>query len=323
MINLLEAIRTAILFTCLAIPALSLADELAASRLVMEAKQALDEHYGDRAQLTLAAGLLSRALAESKDNAEMYVQAARLTIKGGHVVAMQFRPGTLQAYGELLDRALALDPNNAKAHILKAEYLHGIGAFGLSIAELDKAKDTGTKDSWLLIGYGRSYRSTGELEKSFNSYAEARARGAGENLEQRNAYVAALNGLATFAAAKFDESALRELQDEILKARDPRDAWALGSLAESLVRAGMFGDAIEVSREALRTMNYGAGRLTLAAALFGKAAELTLGGKPDLAAPLINEARSYGFDKTAVFRSFTFGTKKIVDLIPTLETLVQ
>lgn len=323
MTRLTRTIRVAITSTLLALPSIALADAGKAAQLALEAKQALDAHYGKQAQLALAAELLARALVEDKENAAIYVQAARLTAKGGHVVATQFRPGSLDAYGELLDRALSLDPNNAKAHILKAEYFHFKGSPASERAELDKAKETGTKDPWLFVGYGRLYGSTGEFDKALASYSEARRRGPGESLEQRNAYVAALNGLAALAAATGDEKSLLELMDATRKGRDPRDAWALGDLSESLVRACMFDEAIAVGREALQTMNYGAGRLTLTAALYGKAAELTLAGSRGLAAPLAQEARNYGYRKASVLSRFDFRKAKAARLLPVLETIVD
>jgi tetratricopeptide (TPR) repeat protein len=223
----------------------------------------------------------------------------------------------------LLERALSLDPNNAKAHILKAEHFHYKGAYTSEHAELDKAKETGTNDRWLLIGYAGFYRSTSDFQNALRSYSEVRRQGPGESLEQRNAYIAALNGLADFATAVADEKTLRELIGAIRKDRDPRDAWALGNLAISLVNACMFDEAIAVSREALQTMNYGAGRMTLAAALFGKASELTLAGKPDIAAPLIREARDYGYDKSSMLGYFEMRTPKIARLRPALEALIK
>jgi len=323
MINFRSALMTVILAAYLAPLSNGIAAPASAGQLALEAKEALDTYYGNQAQLTRAAELLSRAIAENKGDASVYVQAARLTIKGGHVVATQFRPGTVDAYGELLDRALSLDPRNSKAHILKAEYFHYKGDYVAERAALDKAQETGTKDAWLLVGYGRLYLGLGDVNRAFAYYSKARARGPEKSLEQRNAYVAALNGLAALAADSGDEKALRELIDATRRGRDSRDAWALGNLASSLLWAGMFDEAIALSREALRTMNYGAGRLTLTAALFAKAAELTLAGKHAAAAPLLSEARDYGYSKSAMSGHFNVGTAKVAPLLPILKTIIE
>lgn len=168
--NLYHALATTVLAACLAFPHSCFADPTSAARLAVEAKEVLDAHYGNQAQLERAAGLLTRAIAENKDDASIYVQAARLTIKGGHVVATQFRPGTLEAYGELLDRALSLDPRNAKALILKAQFLNLSGDHDAERAALDKAKETGTRDAWLLVGYGKLHVGIGDLKKAFSYF---------------------------------------------------------------------------------------------------------------------------------------------------------
>ena len=294
------------------------------TQLALQAKEALDAHFGSRENLDRAAGLLRRALDEDDSDATVYVQAARLTIKGGHLVSSRFRPGTLEAYGELLDRALALDPGNAKAHILKAEYFHLGKNYAAERAELDKANATGTRDSWLLIGYGRHYETMRAQDQAHAIYEEARARGPGASLEQRNAFVAAVIKLASFAARANDRSTVRSLAQLARNERHPRDAWTLGSAANSLVRVGMFDDAIAITREALRVMNYGVGRLTLVTALYGKAAQLTLIGKRQEAAPLIQEARSFGYSRAAILDRFACCSGPVTaSLMPTLDAIVQ
>lgn len=201
-----------------------------------------------------------------------------------------------------------MDPDKAKARILKVEYFHPKGSYASERAELDKARATGTTDSWLLVGYGRFFRRMNDLETALHHYSEARLRGPGTGLEQRNAYVASLNGLASLAAQTAEEGTLRQLIQATRDARGKRDARALGELARPLVIAGMFDEAIGVAREALQTMNYGVGRLTLTAALFGKAAELRAAGKPRLAAPFLKEARGYGSDRESVLGYFAYGT---------------
>lgn len=301
----------------------SRAEPATSTALALEAKAALDAYYGNPAQLERAAQLLTRAVTANKADALVWVQAARLTVKGGHVVRTEFRPGSLEAYGELLDRALSIDPNNAKAHILKAEYFDLKGDLAAERAALDKARQTGTDDPWLLVGYGRLHRNIGDLDRAIGYHSEARARGPGSTLEQRNAYVGALNGLANCAAAKGDENALRELTEATRRGRDPRDAWALGNHADFLVRACMFDEAITVAREALRTMDYGAGRLTLAAAQFGKAAQLTIAGNRAAAAPLLTEARSHGYSGSSVLSQFRLANKKCKQVLPALEPLLN
>lgn len=319
-------LRTALLglaFTVSLAPLQATASSPTAERLAKEAKEALDTHYGDSAQLSRAAALLTRAIALDKELPLAYVQAARLTVKGGHIVETRFQPGTLDAYGELLDRALALEPANAKANILKAEYFRFKGNHDLERAALDRARNTGTTDAWLLVGYGRMHRELDDVARASAFFSEVRLRGPGSTSEERNAYVAALDDLANLAARSEDKHALRELIGQMRSGRDKRDAWALGNLADSLVWAGMFEEAISVGREALKTMNYGAGRLTLASALFGRAAELRLAGQDASAARLLAEARSYGYSNSSILRRFNPGSPSYGRLLPRIREALE
>ena len=318
-----RTLATAFVAACVVLASPAFATRERSTQLALEAKEALDAHFGRAAQLTSAAALLTGALTEDPTDATLYVQAARLTIKGGHVVSTQHRPGTVDAYGELLDRALALDPRNAKARILKAEYFYLKGDYASERSELDRARETGTRDSWLLIGYARHHARAGDASRARSYYAEARARGPGSSLEQRNAYVASLTRLAFYAAVANDETTLREVVATTRKQRDPRDAWALGNLAHILVGAGLFDEAIALAREALGVMDYGAGRLTLAAALYARAAESTATGNIAAAGPFLKEAREYGFSRSAVMGQFARGNAKSAPLLPTIEALVR
>ena len=322
MASRLRVAATALAAACVVATSPAWATRERSTQLALEAKEALDAHFGTQAQLTRASALLTRALTEDSTDATVYVQAARLTVRGGHVVSTQFRPGSVDAYGELLDRALALDPRNAKAHILKAEYFFIRRDPVSERSELDKAQQTGTKDSWLHVGYGRHYANGGDTVRAGSSYAEARSRGPGNSLEQRNAYVASLNGLARLAADADDEKALKDLVEPTRQGRDPRDAWGLGNLAESLVRGGLFDEAIVLAREALATMNYGVARVTLAAALYARAAEFTAAGNGPAAAPLLREARDLGVGDS-VFGRYSPRNAKTVRLLPTIESLVR
>ncbi|CAN5594964.1 hypothetical protein BH11PSE7_BH11PSE7_37110 [soil metagenome] len=323
MITIKNLLATAILFACLGIAPNAFAASALVVRLVKEATYALDASYGSQAQYAIAAERLSRAIAEDKSDASIYVQAARLTVKGGSIVNTQFRAGTVDAYGELLDRALALDPANGKAYILKAEYFHLKQDHVSEQAALDKARGTGTKDAWLLIGYGRLHQALGHFDQAFAYHQEARAQGLGNDLGQKNAYVAALKWLAGVAEATGEDKELRELIDETKRVRDPRDVYTLGSLAEVLVRVGLYDEAIAFSRETISAMNYGAARLTPAAALFGKSAELSLADKQAIAAPLLAEARGYGFAKASVLGRFNLSKPKAAALLPTLDALLK
>jgi len=299
------------------------ATRAAASQLAREAKDLLDAHYGLPDTLGKSARILKRALAEDESNADVWLQMARLAIKGGHVADTRFRAGTVEAYGELLDRALALDPKSTKAHILKAEYFSLRGDFAAEWNELEQARRLGTSDSWLLIGYGRHYANVRDYPKAIARYEQVRARGRGTTLEQRNALVAALGGLAGFASSARDKTALRSIVAETRKARDPRDAWAIGNLAHS-----MFGGlsplwTVLLARVLLQERLTPAARLTLACALYGKAAQAEMKGDRAASGKLAGEAKALGFDRGLLLQRFEELGPVYANQMPALKRLID
>jgi tetratricopeptide (TPR) repeat protein len=294
-----------------------------ASDAVARAKALIDTEYGDARKLEAAAVLLHEALDANPNDADAYVQAARLTIKGGHIVRSQFQPGTVEAYQELLDKALKLDPKNQKAHILKAEAFHIQGQSTQELIELGMAKQRGDSDPWLWIGYGRYYTGVKDYESAHSAYMKVKALGPGSNAEWRGAYVTALERLAWYEWRLRGPAAVRELGRLVKQERDPKDAWSLGNFAEDFLAFGMYDDAIEFSREALAVMNYGAGRLILTAALYGKAAQLIQAGKMGDAKTLTAEAARNGFNRALVFRYLPSSAPDFAQLKPILEKIVE
>jgi tetratricopeptide (TPR) repeat protein len=300
----------------------SLAAEADSNRKVTEAKQLLDRYYGSRENLQLAATLLEAAIATDDSNANAYVQAARLTIMGGHIFRDQFQPNSVEAYHALLDKALSIDPSNQKAHILKAE-AHDIQKnYPQEKASLERARELGSTDPWLYVGYGRYYGNMRNGTLAYAFYSKVEALGPGDSAEQRRAYISALLGLSRYKP-RGQPSRLKELASRASRERDPADAWILGDFAELFVFYGMFDDAIEYAREALRTMNYGAARLVLAESLYGKAAQLIAQDKSADANDLIVEARHLGFDSADVLARLETSNEEVKSLMPILSKIVK
>jgi tetratricopeptide (TPR) repeat protein len=290
---------------------------------VSEAKTLIDTYYGDKTQLDAAEILLRQTLLSTPNDANAYVQAARLTIKGGHVFRSEFRPGTVEAYAELIDKALAIDAKNQKAHILRAEVFDIRGLFAQEKIELDQAKALGESDPWLWIGYGRFFAKTRDYASARACYTRAKALGPGRSAEERNAYIASLQGLVRFESAPSGLPMIKELGRLVKQERHPKDAWAMSNFAETFLRLGFYDDAIQFSREALAVMSFGAARLTLTAALYGKAARLINEGKKKDADGLILEAARFRFDRTVILDSLSADTPETSQLLPILEKIVK
>lgn len=296
----------------------------AATPEVLQARELLDGYYGRSQRLAQAAGLLQTALQEQSDpDAETCVEVARLIVMGGHIVAEKFRPSTVERYHEWLDKALEADPSNPKAHILKAEAYAIQHRYADEKAELDRAKKAGTKDPWLEVGYAKYYGHVGDNTAAYYTLDAVREAGPGTTASQRKAFIAALQELSSFKVPGDPKAELRALADLARKERSPEDAWVLGNFADSFIFHAMFDDAIAFAREAVSVMDYGAGRLSLAAALYGKAAMLTRDKKAKEAQKLIQQARSFGFERESVLGRLARGGPEDQDLMPTLERIVK
>jgi tetratricopeptide (TPR) repeat protein len=297
-------VRSVALSAFLTSPLLGLAAEpTSPDEKVMAARLLLDRYYGDPSSLQRAGALLDEVLAADDNNAEAYVQAARLTIKGGHIVSGQFQEGTIEKYHALLDKALSIDANNHKALMLKAEAFSDQGNYTQEAVFLDRARAISTQDPWLWVDYGRHSRNVGDLQSAWEYYSKVQDLGVGTTSSARNAYIQALYEIARLLPPTDRPKKLRELAELTYRQRDPLDAWSLGNFANLFIYYGMFDDAIAYAEEAVQTMNYGAGRLSLAIGLYCKAAQLMQQGKLEEANKLVDKAHLQGFGASAILQA--------------------
>lgn len=300
----------------------------AESEPVASARELVDTYYGNRGNLQNAAALLIKAYASNSKDAKVFVEAARITIMGGYIKFDTFDGGTFERYAALLDKAIELDPSNAKAHILKAQVFDRQGRRDEQRRELDKAMALGTTDPWLQIGYGDYYKSIKASSKSYKAFSDVQERGPGITASERKAYVAAIRGLSTFLLSdERAEETLRKYAAIALAARYPTDAWTPLGYAEDFIDYQLFDEAITYAREALKTMDFGAGRMTLSAALYARAAQLKMAKRPNAEVePLLVEARKFNFSKPEVLEYLLvrrgFGDSLRV-LEPTLKVIIR
>lgn len=287
---------------------------------IAEAKELLDTYYGEREQLRRAGHMLEKVLAAAPDNVPALVQMARHVIKSGQVGGGRLRGGTAERYRELLDRALALDPKHQKAWILKAEACHRSDDLAGEKRALDSARALGTRDPWLWMGYGRYHDARDDAPKALESYEKARQLGPGRSPEERSAYVRSLYELTGFSDVS--DRQILELADVAQRERHPRDAWILESFAMRFIGRTMFIEAETFARAAVDTMDFGVGRATLAAALYGRAAEMRERyAHPTEIDPVIAEAAGLGADRAIVLDRFS--GKRVALLLPTLREIVR
>jgi tetratricopeptide (TPR) repeat protein len=252
---------------------------------VAQAKQLLDTYYGLGENLDIAGALLETAMKADVANADTYVQAARQTIMS------RGRPA-VKAYHDLLDKALSIDPANRQAYILKAEAFDIQRNYPKEKACLDEARELGSRDSWLWMGYARYYGRFSDETAAQHFYAKVEELGPGATEEQRHAYVRALGELARFDPPAAQPSRLKELAARAWRERHPADPFTLEDFSEEFGYRGMYDEALVYAREAVRS---GSGPIILAVSLYAKAAQLVAQDKQSEADRLVLEAARLGF----------------------------
>lgn len=239
---------------------------------IRQARQLINDYYGDRAVLDQATELISDVLRSNPDYASAYIEAARVTLKGGHIVSNKFRPGAKDFSKALLDKALALEPNNPLALSLKASSYLSIGATEDAWLLIQRGLSAAPENPWLKLKLGDYHDAKQDYEKSLAAYRSVLTRSCDIDTEYRRACVQALMAQIKRLHVPEQQALVRNLAKRTMALRHPQDAWTLGTLGHYFAEMGQMDDAIEYGRQALQVMNYGVGRLNLAAALYTKAA---------------------------------------------------
>jgi tetratricopeptide (TPR) repeat protein len=312
------------LFTSLTVAALCSA---ALARDTVDAKVAraralADNYYGDRRALESAATLVSEALRQDPKSAAAYIEAARITIKGGNIVSDQFRPGTIDLYELLIDRALAINPHSIAALSLRAEAYLLKGDLANAHKMIERGTQISAEDPWITLAHAEYHRRANntsdyvqQLEKVVRAGTAPTERG------QRRAYVRAQIELMRLFAVPENASLIQETAEKLESVLDPRDAWSLGNISDSFSGVGAFDAAVAYGRRAIRVMDYGVGRRHLAIALLGRAAQLEREGKESDA--YVAEALALGANPNSVLRWFDNAEPEIAELRPAVARFLR
>ena len=237
------------------------------------AEALVDAYYGDTALLTEAARLVGPSL-DSAPSARGFTLAARIVVKGGHIVSKQFQPGTTQLYRRLIDRALALDPHYAPALALLSESERIAGNVDAACKAAKDGVAADPKFAWNHIELAECAIELNDVHSLMNEIGIVIDAGPAGGGNQRGAYIEALLMHARQSARPQFITLVRRIATQVDEARDPKDAWALGDIAQAFQGIPDYDDAIVYAQKALSVMDYGLGHCILAAAYYGKAAQL-------------------------------------------------
>jgi tetratricopeptide (TPR) repeat protein len=291
--------------------------ELAA--MVHQAEILIDNYRGHGDELERASQLLTKVLATDDRFAPAYVEAARLTLVGGHIMSSDFEAGTLDQAEKLLHKAVALNPREAEAFLLLGHVREMADKFEDASAYLDHARSLGTRDPWLEYNYGYYYEHTNRPELAERHYRKVLDQGPSAAPRRRNAYVTAALSLQRLAALKEDNDKVITYGKLATAAAPANDAWVWSDVAEVLFVQGYFDDAIEHARKALSIMDYVCGRAILALSLYGKWATLAANGHGADGERYFAEAHAFDIDVDYVNRRFRRAAAPVRVLAPIVE----
>lgn len=301
---------------------------------VAEARELIDTYYGRAGNLSRAAELLESAFKVDSTNPDTYVQAARVTIMGGNAGYGGSAGATWKQYEALVDKALALDPENVKALILKGEILDRQAKYEQAIEKLDEAyrqaqaRTPGNIDPWIHVLHARVHLHMGQVGHAYASIMSVNAPTEKSTASDRKAYVTALGmkwPIILVGENLVDK--LRECARLAVQARYPTDAWTPHEYAEAFITLGLMDDAIVYARATVKTVDSRAAILTLVGALYGKAAQLKMQGAPaSKYGLLVTEADKWKFAPSEIIGELVArdsnGEYDMQKLVPTLQGLI-
>ena len=236
----------------------------AAVGMVAEAALLLDQYQGDPQLLQQAGAKLRQALAMNPDEPAAYVELARYTMK-----ASGLNPTSLARSEELIRRAITIAPNFGNAYVLLGYVLTHADRLKEAEAAFAAAKQHRATSPWLEFNIAEMQESQGKRQLA----AETFMRVAALSTNPTGLRSSALSWLQKYYVGE------KQLQQADLAYRkqielEPDHPWPKGNYSAFLRMYRLDLDQSErYAREALRLMNYGMARQSLAKTLYLKWAE--------------------------------------------------
>lgn len=274
------------------------------SELLVEAKNHIENYYGDSRELDAAAKLIKQILEKDEKFVPAYVQLARIVLKGGQIIGYQFQGGTLERATEILDYARKIDGAYSDTYVLSA-YVYALKEeYKESHHQYDEAKRLNAQSPWLELNHAFTLQREQRLKEAFQIYNQYLTNAKRDGLERQNAYTFALTQLMVMSHSTGNREAVKFYAEQLVGAAQPTDAWARGNAASHLIGKGYFDQGIAYARQAIKIMPYGAVESTLAEGLYGQWAYEQSPGASKLDSPLLQEARQLRPDVKGMAQEF-------------------
>jgi len=271
-----------------------------------KARDILNSWRGQGEKLRKADVLLKKVLAKDSDFAPAYREYGRLYIMAGHINYDNFKQGSLNPSEAAINRSLEIEPEYADSYVLLGHLYTKMKRYKDAEDALKKAESIGTEIPWLDLNWAGVLEKKRKYKEAMHRYEKVVNSGT----VNTKAYAVALSGKTTMHMymgqfSKANDGYKKEIENE------PDSAWNWSNYAEFLLfRYDDVDGAIKHGREALKRMNFGAGRFLLGSALYTKWAQLKIEGDKDVLAQeyfdqawsiypypeqVINKAKRHGY----------------------------
>lgn len=238
-----------------------------------EAISLLDGYRGNGAHLQRAKLLLDAVVKERPDHAKAHRELARYYIMAGHINRSNFRPGFLEAAEAELNLALDIAPDFIEAHVLGGHLYYKMGRKDKAKDSLRKAEALGASDEWFHNNWADILSDEGNYSEAIRHYQTV-VESETKNKKAKGFAIDGLSDVYTRSGRFHEAETMYKLKIDF----EPRDAWSHNSYAHFLLcKLGDSERSIEQSELALEIMNFGAGRMGLAAGRYVKWAENAVG----------------------------------------------
>lgn len=139
--------------------------------LLADAIQIIDSEKGG-SDLDVAKRNLDIIISKNPNNAQAYLELARIAMKSDSSATERTRYAGLDEGTRLIKVALKIDPNSANAHILYGYVLAVQKQADQAISEFKKAQQIGTKNMWLYYNWGLALENGNKPQDAIKKYQE-------------------------------------------------------------------------------------------------------------------------------------------------------
>jgi tetratricopeptide (TPR) repeat protein len=235
-----------------------------------EARNFLDSWQGQKEILNNASVLLQSVLDKDDEFAPAHREYGRLMLMSSLINSQNLKADKLALSEKSILKSIEIEPEYADSYVLLGHLYTNMRKYDDAEIALKKADVIGTETPWLDLNWADLLLIQGKNLDAIKRYEKVIS----SKTPNRKAYLSALSGVTDTYYKMGDLNKVNEWYKKQI-AYDSQSAWARGNYAGFLLfNYNDVDGAITYAEQALKIMNYGLGKLTLACAYYTKWAQL-------------------------------------------------